>query len=210
MSGYWPSVPHLGSSLTSKIGPKLRDSVSASSDELIAHILHLCNYRDILRFAELHVELEVHGLEVISGSGKGNVNFRQIPEELRGYHEAWLDLEFNKPVVRLMKGGILKWKLEQGCFAAVTLDLAGLSRDCSLELVPQDDSAVPGAIKLDQPVHEFHVDPSQDLVDSSIRDPGNETDSLLQQKAICSSKASLDAEWAASSACSPPCFHYSG
>ncbi|KAH7320345.1 hypothetical protein B0J17DRAFT_773102 [Rhizoctonia solani] len=194
MSGYWPSVPHLGSSLTSKIGPNLRDSVSASSDELIAHILHLCNYRDILRFAETCKRYQA----IVTSTAD--------TEELRGYHEAWLDLEFNKPVVRLMKGGILKWKLEQGCFAAVTLDLAGLSRDCSLELVPQDDSAVPGAIKLDQPVHEFHVDPSQDLVDSSIRDPGNETDSLLQQKAICSSKASLDAEWAASSAAHHPAF----
>ncbi|CAE6490853.1 unnamed protein product, partial [Rhizoctonia solani] len=85
----------------SKMDPNIHRSIVGLFDEVLIHILHLCNYQEILRFArtcrrlgnlvsntvslQLHIELEANGFEVISGSGKGNINYQVVLKDLRRY-----------------------------------------------------------------------------------------------------------------------------
>ncbi|GAB1522013.1 hypothetical protein RhiTH_005112 [Rhizoctonia solani] len=86
--------------------------------EVIISILHHCHYRTILRFSmtsrkaykvvresislQLHIELEVNGLEIasIDRSANANVDYRLILQELKDYQDAWLNLRLGPESVK--------------------------------------------------------------------------------------------------------------
>ncbi|KAL5638784.1 hypothetical protein ACGC1H_003216 [Rhizoctonia solani] len=79
--------------------------------EILVRILHNCDYVTIIRFSltcnkayeavsssvslQLHIELEINGLEIADGSSKGNLNYSLILKELRDYRNAWLNLKLS-------------------------------------------------------------------------------------------------------------------
>ncbi|CAE6356828.1 unnamed protein product [Rhizoctonia solani] len=180
----WVGNGGLGSSCADNLmvdsSGKIRSSFKILSDEIMIQILHFCNYQEILRFGmtckrcylivmtttslQLHLELESNGLEIAPGSAEGNSNYALILEELRRYHNAWLDLNLDGPHEKAMSGQMVKWRLNQGHYTIVHLGGAALFGPRSLNSVPLSNPTFGDDITYDQPFHEFYVDRAQDLV----------------------------------------------
>ncbi|CCO34639.1 hypothetical protein BN14_08743 [Rhizoctonia solani AG-1 IB] len=167
-------------SFVNMLKPPSRCLLEILSDEIMIQILHFCNYQEILRFAmtckrcyllvmtttslQLHLELESNGLEIAPGSAEANSNYALILEELRRYHNAWLDLNLDGPHEKTMSGQMVKWRLNQGHYTIVHLGGAALFGPRSLNSVPLSNPNFGEDITYDQPFHEFYVDRAQDLV----------------------------------------------
>ncbi|CUA78502.1 hypothetical protein RSOLAG22IIIB_07116 [Rhizoctonia solani] len=101
--------------------------------EILVTILHNCDYTTIIRFSltckkayetvsssislQLHIELDISGLEIADGSSKGNPDYSQILKELRDYQEAWLNLKLGPMIsqsVGSMKAEMPNWELRSG------------------------------------------------------------------------------------------------
>ncbi|KAF8748997.1 arabinogalactan [Rhizoctonia solani] len=150
------------------------------SDEIIVKILHSCRYLEILQFAitckrhhsivaetislQLQIELELNNLEVVTGSGTFGSNYALILEELRRYRNAWLDLDIGGPLQKSMNGQMVKWKLSEGYYVAVSLGRADDFGPHSLQSIPLSDSVPRDPLSFKRPFHEFYVDYAQDLV----------------------------------------------
>ncbi|KAH7311779.1 hypothetical protein B0J17DRAFT_687629 [Rhizoctonia solani] len=151
------------------------------SSELIIQILHCCEYPTILRFAatckeysdlvthstslQLHIELEANGLELVKGSFKRDATYSVILDDLKGFHDSWMNLHFGQPIVRPVgKARMLLWKLQEDFFIKAFSQSQGHYAD-ALQFIPLD-STTPDSPPLlfDFTFHEFTVDPGQGLV----------------------------------------------
>ncbi|KAJ1311912.1 hypothetical protein OPQ81_010372 [Rhizoctonia solani] len=99
------------------------------SDELIVQVLHFCRFNEILGFAitnkrhyniisssislKLHIELDVHGLDIIKGSRKGDGSYSRLLDELVCYQDAWLNLDFEEPTKRTSNQVMSLWELRE-------------------------------------------------------------------------------------------------
>ncbi|CAE6535987.1 unnamed protein product [Rhizoctonia solani] len=79
--------------------------------EILVPILHQCDYLTIIRFSltckkaqqlvslsvslQLHIELEINGLEISNGSSKGNPNHSSVLKELKCYQDDILILDWD-------------------------------------------------------------------------------------------------------------------
>ncbi|KAH7311778.1 hypothetical protein B0J17DRAFT_381187 [Rhizoctonia solani] len=177
------------------------------SPEVIIHILHHSEYSTILRFAatcktyyeliaqstslQLHIELESNGLELVKGSSKGDATYWEILEDLRRFHDAWLDLKVGHPIVRpLGRSDMLLWELREGFYVKGFSRSGGNYAD-TLQFVPLD-AAIPDPppIAFDFSFNEFTVDPAQGLVAIMFRDQDQDLQSILHIH-LCSSTTGL-------------------
>ncbi|CAE6431764.1 unnamed protein product [Rhizoctonia solani] len=120
---------------------------------------------------QLHIELDINGLEIGEGSSKGNLNYSSILKELRDYQDAWFNMRFS-PMVQQPIGAlgvdVPNWDLRSGTYF-------GDFRESELEhdedfLVDRTQIAVLGSSNLPPPINfekkftHTTADPNQDLV----------------------------------------------
>ncbi|KDN42229.1 hypothetical protein RSAG8_06896, partial [Rhizoctonia solani AG-8 WAC10335] len=154
--------------------------------EIYVRILHNCSYVTIIRFSltckkayeivsssvslQLHIELEINGLEIANGSSKGSINYSSTLKELKEYQNAWFNMKFS-PMIQQPIGDpkveVPNWDLRSGTYF-------GDFRVSELEheedfLVDHTQVAVLGSSNLPPPINfgkKFNhnaVDPNQDL-----------------------------------------------
>ncbi|CUA77152.1 Ubiquitin carboxyl-terminal hydrolase 28 [Rhizoctonia solani] len=174
------------------------------SSELIIQILHHCEYPSILSFAatckvyyelvaqstslQLHIELEVNGLELLKGSFKRDADYLVILKELRRFRDAWLDLDFVDPVERSAGNSeMLLWELREGFYIrAFSRSALGLFSD-TIQFTPLDTELPdPPPLSFDFTFNEFTADPAQELLAILSRGPQRDVHVLL-----CSSATGL-------------------
>ncbi|CAE6445025.1 unnamed protein product [Rhizoctonia solani] len=94
---------------------------SEGEEEILVRTLHSCDYLTIIRFSltckkayeivstsvslQIHIELDINGLEIADGSSKGGPNYSLALKELRDYRDAWLNLRLG-PMVRQQIGTV--------------------------------------------------------------------------------------------------------
>ncbi|CAE6501717.1 unnamed protein product [Rhizoctonia solani] len=120
---------------------------------------------------QLHIELEINGLEIANGSSKGSINYSSTLKELKEYQNAWFNMKFS-PMIQQPIGDpkveVPNWDLRSGTYF-------GDFRVSELEheedfLVDHTQIAVLGSSNLPPPINfgkKFNhnaVDPNQDLV----------------------------------------------
>ncbi|CAE6494042.1 unnamed protein product [Rhizoctonia solani] len=159
--------------------------------EVLVSMLHHCHYITILRFSmtcrkaykvlresislQLHIELEVNGLEIasIDQSSNAGPDYRSILRELKGYQDAWVNLRFEpEPIKHLsrLEGHRLHKLRHQthfGAFYQPTHENDGASRYSGpfdhIQIAKLDSLAAPIALRFSK-FHKFTVDPKQDLI----------------------------------------------
>ncbi|CAE6442040.1 unnamed protein product [Rhizoctonia solani] len=151
------------------------------SSELIIQILHCCEYPTILRFGatckeygelvtqstslQLHIELEANGLELVKGSFARGVTYSMILDDLKGFHNSWMDLRIREPILRPVGNArMLLWELREGFYVKAFSQSDGRLAD-ALHFIPLDH-VTPDRPPLlfDFKFNEFTVDPGQGLV----------------------------------------------
>ncbi|CAE6432924.1 unnamed protein product [Rhizoctonia solani] len=151
----------------------------AIPSEIFVRILHNCDYVSIVRFSltckrayevvsssislQLHIELDINGLEIANQTSEKNLNYSSVLKELRDYQDAWLNLRLG-PVVRQYVGAPMRnWELrshhyfgkffEQGRFSTHSTRIAALG-----------SSSLPPSTQYGKKFSFCVVDPQQDLV----------------------------------------------
>ncbi|CAE6477844.1 unnamed protein product, partial [Rhizoctonia solani] len=126
-------VRHLKWLIASFSGMQTR--VEDTPQEVLVRMLHNCDYVTITRVSltckkayqavsssvslQLHIELEINGLEIADGSSKGNPNYSLILKELRDYQDNWLDLKLSPLVsqrIRTTNADMPNWDLRSGTY----------------------------------------------------------------------------------------------
>ncbi|CAE6437538.1 unnamed protein product [Rhizoctonia solani] len=170
---------------------------SSLSDELIIQILHFCTYDIILRFAatnqrhytilsnsialKFHIELEVNGLHVVEGSGKGSATYSRLLDELVCYRDAWLNLDLEKPIERISHREMLLWELREGnyvvAFTSKSDPMWGTDSwgPDSMQLTPIGSLETPQPITFPSVYNELTLDFEQELVALVRTNPNNKT-----------------------------------
>ncbi|CAE6430315.1 unnamed protein product [Rhizoctonia solani] len=174
-------------------------SFCALSDELIIQILHFCQYEEILRFSatskryynvitnsvslQLHIELEVNGLEIINGSRK-SAAYSLLLDELLHYRDAWLNLQLGEPTVKISHREMMLWELREGNYAIAFSSVPGASlAPDSLQMSHIDFPGASNPISFRSDFHEFTFDSGQELVALLRTDP---TDNTRFEIKLCS------------------------
>ncbi|CAE6447894.1 unnamed protein product [Rhizoctonia solani] len=157
------------------------------SPELIIQILHYCEYPSILSFAatckayhelvvqstslQLHIELEVQGLEIVNQTCQRGTSYAVLLNDLRRFRDGWLDLEFAAPVDRLVgDSGMLLWELREGFYIRAFSRFEERFSD-ALQLIPLDSTIpVPLPLTFEFTFNEFTADPRQELLAMLSRD----------------------------------------
>ncbi|KAH7333867.1 hypothetical protein B0J17DRAFT_116983 [Rhizoctonia solani] len=91
--------------------------IDLPSETLIC-ILHLCDYKTIIRFSlackrshrivchstslQLHIELEINGLEIVDRSSTAGASYASILEELKGYQNVSPHHSFSLLRIRML------------------------------------------------------------------------------------------------------------
>ncbi|KEP46733.1 F-box-like domain protein, partial [Rhizoctonia solani 123E] len=162
------------------------------SSELIIEILHCCDCLTILRFAttckayhelvaestslQLHIELEVNGLELVKGSSKHDATYSVILEDLKRLYDAWLTLDIGEPIVRSLGSlpGPL-WDLREN-FYIRAFSRSEANIPDTVQFIPLDGQTPdPPCFMFDFGFREFTVDPEQALIAMISRGPDNNT-----------------------------------
>ncbi|KDN42226.1 hypothetical protein RSAG8_06893, partial [Rhizoctonia solani AG-8 WAC10335] len=154
--------------------------------EILVRALHNCDYVTIIRFSltcrkaqeavsssislQLHMELEINGLEIADGSSKGNPNYLLILKELRDYQDAWYNFRLS-PMVQQSVGAldidVPDWDLRNGAYHG-EFRVSELDHDEDF-LVDRTQIAVLGSSNIPPPTNfqkKFSscvADPKQDL-----------------------------------------------
>ncbi|CAE6508304.1 unnamed protein product [Rhizoctonia solani] len=167
-------------------------SLSEISPELVIQILHYCEYPGILSFAatcktyhelvaqstslQLHIELEVNGLELVKGSFQRDASYSVILKNLKRFCDAWLDLDFEAPVERLVGNSeMLLWEMREGLYIRAFSRSEGRFSD-ALQLIPLDQKIPdPPLLTFDFTFNEFTADPGQALIAILSRDPDRDS-----------------------------------
>ncbi|KAH7345504.1 hypothetical protein B0J17DRAFT_640113 [Rhizoctonia solani] len=175
------------------------------SPELIIQMLHCCEYPNILSFAatckvyyelvaqstslQLHIELEVNGLELVKGSFQRDTSYTVILNDLRRFRDGWLDLDLEAPVDRLVGNSeMLLWELREGFYIRAFSRCEERFSD-ALQLVPLDSEIpVPPPLTFNFTFNEFTADPGQELLAMLSRDPERNTHVHV---CLCSSTTGL-------------------
>ncbi|CAE6525349.1 unnamed protein product, partial [Rhizoctonia solani] len=160
------------------------------SNEIIIQMLHHCKYNEILQFAaaskrhynivagstglQLHIELEANGLDILGRSRTGNTNYSQILDGLLRYRGAWLFLQLEKPVERIIRVEPSIWGHREGNYVVAFSSQSDLFADPDwLQVIPLDSPNDPAPVTLHHTFREFTLDFEQDLV-ATVRDAPNE------------------------------------
>ncbi|KAF8734556.1 A Receptor for Ubiquitination Targets, partial [Rhizoctonia solani] len=120
-------------------------SINNMPNEVLVRILHSCDYITIIRNAhktvsssislQLHIELEINGLEIADGSSRGTPNYSLSLKELRDYQDAWFNMKFG-PMVQQPIGNpdidVPNWGLRNNIYY-------GDSRISTPDLEDEDD-----------------------------------------------------------------------
>ncbi|KAL5641731.1 hypothetical protein ACGC1H_002006 [Rhizoctonia solani] len=174
------------------------------SPELIIEILHCCDCLTIFRFAttckayhelvvestslQLHIELEVNGLELVKGSSNHDATYSVILEDLKRLHDAWLELDIGEPIVRSLgssRGPL--WDLREN-FYIKAFSRSEEPLPDTVQFIPLDaQNPDPPRLMFDFGFREFTADPEQGLVAMISRD----ADNYICHVHLCSSITAL-------------------
>ncbi|CAE6416013.1 unnamed protein product, partial [Rhizoctonia solani] len=138
---------------------------------------------------QLHLELESHGLELVKGSFKRDTPFSLILEDLKRFHQGWLDLDMEEHIVRPAgKARGLRWELREGFYIHAFSQSDSRHAD-ALQLVPLDSSTPdPPPLLFESTFEEFTIDPGQGLVALVSRNLGLFTTILVD---LCAMETGL-------------------
>ncbi|CAE6362078.1 unnamed protein product [Rhizoctonia solani] len=155
--------------------------------ELLVRTLHYCDYVTIIRFSltcrrayetvsssvslQLHIELEINGLEIADGSSNRNSNYSLSLKELRDYQDAWHNMRFS-PMVQQPIGDqdteVPNWELRNGVyygdFRVSEPDHEDDFRVDRIRIINLGSSDIPPPINFEKKFNLCAVDPNQDLV----------------------------------------------
>ncbi|KAG8689055.1 hypothetical protein FRC11_004225 [Ceratobasidium sp. 423] len=155
--------------------------------EILVRTLQNCDYVTIIRFSltckkayevvsssislQLHIELEINGLEIADGSSKGNPNYSSILKELKDYQDAWLNLRLSPMVKQPIMGSdadVPNWELRSGTYYG-DFRVSEPEHDEDF-LVDRTQVAILGSPNIPPPIDfertfaQSTMDPNQDLV----------------------------------------------
>ncbi|KAG8733886.1 hypothetical protein FRC10_012100 [Ceratobasidium sp. 414] len=136
----------------------LRCFLDELPDEVVILVLLFCGYTDILLFSatckrhldivsgsvllQLHIELEVNGLQIARDLAAGDVDHLTLLRRLRRYRDSWLDLDFKSPVQQHYGDEDMPlWELRGGVFVKAFSNSATrphFGKPNSLRLFPLD------------------------------------------------------------------------
>ncbi|KAF8761928.1 hypothetical protein RHS01_01253 [Rhizoctonia solani] len=158
------------------------------SPELIIQVLHYCESSTILRFGatcklfynivtrsvslQLHLELEANGLEILNGSFEREASYAVVLRDLRRFRDAWLDLDFSRPVEKMIGNSeMLLWELREGFYIRAFSQNTRRFSD-TIQFVPLDPG-IPerSPLLFDFEFNEFTADPDQGLLAILSRAP---------------------------------------
>ncbi|KAG8699660.1 hypothetical protein FRC11_013567, partial [Ceratobasidium sp. 423] len=171
-------------------------------------MLHFCSHKEILRFAatskryckviansvslQLHIELEENGLEIITGTRKGNATYSLLLDELVRYRDAWLNLMFEKPTQQtpMERNPTWRWELREGSYAMAFSSAPSTSLDPdSLWVMSLDHLNALNQVTFQGHFHDFVSSLEQDLVVLVRVDPDNHSSFDVR---FCSATTGLD------------------
>ncbi|KAH7333866.1 hypothetical protein B0J17DRAFT_116913 [Rhizoctonia solani] len=154
--------------------------------EILVRILHNCRYVAIIQFSltckkayevvsssvslQLHIELEINGLEIADEPFKGNLNYSSILKELKGYQDAWFNMRL-LPMVQQPIGTtnaeVPNWELRSGTYSG---DFRGSEPDHEedflvdrTQIATLGSSHIPPPVDFEKKFNHNVVDPTQDL-----------------------------------------------
>ncbi|CAE6457359.1 unnamed protein product [Rhizoctonia solani] len=158
------------------------------SPELIIQVLHYCESSTILRFGatcklfynivtrsvslQLHLELEANGLEILNGSFEREASYAVVLRDLRRFRDAWLDLDFSRPVEKMIGNSeMLLWELREGFYIRAFSQNTRRFSD-TIQFIPLDPG-IPerSPLLFDFEFNEFTADPDQGLLAILSRAP---------------------------------------
>ncbi|CAE6466114.1 unnamed protein product [Rhizoctonia solani] len=153
--------------------------------EIHERILHNCDYVTIIRFSltckkayevvsssislQLHIELDISGLEIADGSSKGNPNYALILKGLRDYQNAWLNFRLGPMVQQSLGTSIVEvnWEIRSGTyygdFRASDLENDDFWVD-NTQFVELGNPNIPPPVNFEKRFSFCVADPKQDLV----------------------------------------------
>ncbi|KAG8718674.1 hypothetical protein FRC11_003514 [Ceratobasidium sp. 423] len=157
--------------------------------EVLTRILHNCDYRTILRFSmtckesheivhqsvsvQLHIELEVNGLEIVEQSPKVGTSYASILQELKDYRDAWLNFRLSLAYLQRIADpatGIIcpEWGLHNeayfGGFRRPEEDDPEAYPLDSIQVAHFYSPTIPPPLYFKKKTDESTVDPKQDLI----------------------------------------------
>ncbi|CAE6466059.1 unnamed protein product [Rhizoctonia solani] len=155
--------------------------------EVLVRILHHCNYRTILRFSmtcknsyeiirqsislQLHIELEVNGLEIVKQSPKVGTSYASILQELKDYQDAWLNFRLSPAYLQRTADsdiGIFRpeWELRNETYFGGFRQSEEDNQYYPLNRiqVARFYSTIRSSLDFKKKIEEFAVDPKQDLI----------------------------------------------
>ncbi|CAE7124388.1 unnamed protein product [Rhizoctonia solani] len=160
--------------------------INVFPQEILVRTLHYCDYVTIIRFSltckkaqrvvscsvslQLHIELEINGLEIADGSSGGNPNYSLALKELRDHQDAWYNLRLG-PMVQQSVGAsdidVPDWDLRNGTyhgeFRASEPDDDDDFHVDHTQIAVLGSSTIPPPINFEKEFSSCVVDPKQDL-----------------------------------------------
>ncbi|CAE6432935.1 unnamed protein product [Rhizoctonia solani] len=147
--------------------------------EALVHVLHYCNYKAIIQFSmtckkshetvrqsvslQLHIELEINGLEIINRSSNTSGDYSTILAELKGYRDAWCSLKFDSVVQQRVLSNIqgMEWDIKNGAYIGRLQGDNGFDR---IQIIHLCSPTAPAPLDPKKRFDDFMVDVGQDLV----------------------------------------------